>query len=131
VAKKKVGATTKNWVSCYPSAARVATPTVMADQANPKGERGLLVVIDTTVIGAAPSTVFTIEGKDPLSGKYFAILVSAAVVAVGTIVLRVYPGLVAAANLVANDVLPLTWRVKAVHGNANSHTYSVSATPLP
>lgn len=110
----------------YESAARTADPEVK-DQVNTTG-RGLHLVIDVTVVpGAAPSVVFTIQGKDPVSGKVWTILASAAIVAVGTTVLKVYPGLTAAANLVASDVLPPTWNVKAVHGNANSVTYTVTA----
>jgi hypothetical protein len=107
------------------SAARTATPTKV-DQTN-YAARGVIVVIDVTAITATPSVTFTIQGKDPLSGKYFTILASAAITGVGTTVLRVAPGLTAAANLVANDVLPQTWAVDAVHGDSDSITYSVGA----
>ena len=107
------------------SAARTATPSKV-DQTN-AAARGVIVVIDVTAITATPSVVFTIQGKDPLSGKYYAILASAAIVATGTTVLRVYPGLTAAANLVASDLLPRTWAVDAVHGDADSITYTCAA----
>jgi hypothetical protein len=45
----------------------------------------------------------------------------------GTTVLRLYPGLVAAANLVANDVLPRSWRLRAVHSGVGNFTYSAVA----
>ena len=111
------------------SAARTATPTKV-DQTN-AAARGVIVVIDVTAITATPSVVFTIQGKDPLSGKYYAILASAAIVATGTTGLRVYPGLTAAANLVASDLLPRTWAVDAVHGDSDSITYSVGALAIP
>ncbi|HUR55799.1 MAG TPA: hypothetical protein VMZ71_16800 [Gemmataceae bacterium] len=98
----------------------------MATITNP-GWRGLVVVIDVTAITATPSVVFTIQGYDPLSGKYYTILASAAIVGTGTVVLRVFPGAAAVANLVVNDVLPSHWRVIAVHGDADSITYTVSA----
>ena len=87
-----------------------------SDQTNRRGH-GLLVVVDITALtGTAPTLTVTIQGKDTASGKYFTILASAALAAVATTVLRVYPGLTAAANLVASDVLPYTWRVISVIG---------------
>ena len=112
-------------VTVYPSAARTTDPTVV-DLGNEVG-RGLHLVIDVTAVTATPSVVFTIKGKDPVSGKVWTILASAAIVATGTTILKVYPGLTAAANLVASDVLPPTWQVTAVHGDADSITYSVTA----
>ncbi len=88
--------------------------------------RGIKVVIDVTVDPALASVVFTIEGKDPVSGKYYGLLTSAAIAAVGTTVLTVYPGLTAVANITATDVLPTTYRVSANHADADSITYSVS-----
>jgi hypothetical protein len=114
-------------VTCYASAARTATPTAMADQTN-LGHRGLHVVIDVTAVTADPSVVFTIQGKDSLSGKYYTLLASAALVTTGTVVLKVYPGITVAANLSVSDVLPRTWRVIAVHGDTDSITYSVGAS---
>lgn len=109
----------------YESAARTADPEIK-DQANTTG-RGLHLVIDVTAVTATPSVTFTIQGKDPVSGKVWTILASAAITAVGTTILKVYPGLTAAANAAANDVLPPTWNVKAVHGDADSITYTVTA----
>lgn len=92
-------------VTCYSSLARTATPPAMADKPKQSGHRGLLVVIDTTAVpGAAPSTVFTVQGKDPTTGKYYSILVSPIITAIGTVVLRVYPGLVPS-TLVSDGVL--------------------------
>lgn len=110
----------------YASAARTAAPTLV-DQTN-EGAKGVHVVIDVTAVTADPSVVFTIEGKDPASGKYYTILASAAIVGTGTTVLRVFPGATAAANLTANDVIPKTWRVKCVHADTDSITYSVGAS---
>ena len=109
----------------YDSKARTTDPTVV-DLSNATG-RGLHLVIDVTAIDATGSVVFTIRGKDPVSGKVWTILASAAVTAVGTTVLKVYPGLAAAANAAANDILPPTWQVAAVHANGVSVTYSVTA----
>ncbi len=112
----------------FPSAARTTSQTG-ADQTNLTA-RGLHVIIDATAITATPSVTFTIQGKDPTSGKYYTILASAAITGVSTTVLRVYPGLTAAANTTANDVLPLTWRLITTAGDADSLTYSVGVNML-
>lgn len=88
--------------------------------------RGMKVVVDITAItGTGPSLTVAIQGKESAIGKYFTILASAALTAVGTTVLTVYPGLVAAANLIANDHHPVDWRVQAVVAGAGP---SVTAT---
>lgn len=87
--------------------------------------RGLIIVIDVTVAPGVDTVTFTLQGKDPASGKYFTVLASAAIVAVSTVILRVGPGLTAAANLVANDILPRTWRLITTHSAATNFTYSV------
>lgn len=89
---------------------------------------GAHVVIDITAItGTTPTATFTVQGKDPVSGKYYTILASAALNATGTTVLRVGPGLTAAANLVANDILPPVIRViVAIGGTTPSVTATVS-----
>lgn len=101
------------------------------DQVNNEG-KGLHLVIDVTVIsGTTPTLTVTIEGKDPVSGKYYTILASAALSAVATTVLKVYPALTAAANLVANDVLPRNWRVKtAIAGTTPAVTATIAASVI-
>lgn len=108
--------------------AAVAASTILGgDMLNPMGA-GLLVILDITAqAGGTPSVTVTIEGKDPSSGKYYTILASAALASVATTVLRVYPGLVPAANLTVNDVLPKTWRVKAVVAGAGTVTATIGA----
>ena len=105
------------------SAARTATVS-SAPQTNYNG-RGVRVFIDVTASAATPSVVFTVEVADPISGTYTAVLTSAAITGAGHTVLRVYPGITAAANLAASDILGRTWRVTATHGDADSITYSV------
>lgn len=113
-------------ITVLASAARVASVN-SADIVN-YNAKGLHLVIDVTAIAATPSITVTIQGRDALSGQYYTILTSAAIVAVGTTVLRVYPALVAAANLIANDILPRTWRVSVTAADADSITYSVGAS---
>ena len=112
-------------VVVFSSAARTATEN-SADLDNPYG-RGAVLVIDVTSVTSTPSVVFTVKGKSALGTDYYTILASAAITGTGQTVLRIYPGLTASANAVASDVLPRTWRVEAVHADADSITYSVSA----
>ncbi len=76
--------------------------------------RSAVVVIDITAL-TGTSVVVTVQGKDPLSGKYYTILASAALNGTGTTVLRIDPSLTASANLIAADVMPRTWRVITTH----------------
>lgn len=95
------------------------------DQINNSG-RGINLVIDVTAItGTTPTLTVTLQGKDIASGKYYTILASAAISAVGTTVLQVFPGATAAANAAANAQLPRTWRVISVIGGT---TPAVTAT---
>lgn len=112
-------------LTIFTSAARTAS----VDGTDQNGEDFdfLDLIIDCTAITATPSVVFTIQGKDRVSGKYYTILASAAIVATGTTVLRVGPGITAAVNVAANAMLPSIWRVIAVAGDADSMTYSVGA----
>ena len=110
-------------VVVFPSEARIATPTPKEFQNY--NEIGGIFIIDATAVTATPSVVFNLEGKDPASGKWYLILASAAVTVISTVVLRVYPGLTAAANLSVSDVLPKTIRIRPVHADADSITYTV------
>lgn len=112
-------------VDVYASAARTATPDTVELEVG--GHRGMHLVIDATAAAATPSVVFTIQGVDRTSAKVYTILASAAITGTGTTVLRVGPGLTAAANTVANDVLPPIIRILATHADADSLTYSVGA----
>src|SRR5262245_21819863 len=70
------------------------------------GSQGIELVVDITAIGGTPTLTVTINGRDSASNKTFALLTSAALAAVATTVLTVYPGLTAAANLTASDHVP-------------------------
>jgi len=108
----------------FPSAARTATPTPVV--VNTNRVKGVQVVIDVTAIAATPSVVFTLEVVDSLSGKFVPILTSAAIVGTGTTILTIGPGVTAVANVSSGQVIPENLRVNAVHGDADSITYSVS-----
>lgn len=106
------------------SAARTATPAP-ADQLN-YGSAGLVVTINVTAIGVAPSVVPAIQFKDA-AGVYYTLLTGAAITAIGATILRLDPRLPAVANLIAQVHFGRTFRVNLAHSNADSITYSVSA----
>jgi hypothetical protein len=112
-------------IEALASAARTASVN-SADLIN-YNAKGLHLIIDVTAITDTPSITVEIQGKDEVSGKYYAILTSAAIVATGTTVLKVFPALTAVVNTVANDILPRIWRVSVTNADADSITYSVAA----
>lgn len=110
------------------SAARTAT--VASDkQQTPNIERAI-VFIDVTAASATPSVVFTIRGYAPKADgtpETYDLLASAAVTGTGNTKLEVGPAIAAAANAAAQIAIPGEWDVNAVHADADSITYSVSA----
>lgn len=125
--------TTSGWIrarandniTVLASAARTAT--LSSATFNNGNYRGASFIIDVTAITATPSVVFSIEGLDAVSGQFYTLLDSVAIVAVGTTVITVYPGLTPLANIDASALLPWQWRVTATHDDADSITYSVGA----
>lgn len=117
-------------LTLFPSVARALAQAYVSDDQQNLQHRGGHFIIDVTTIAATPSVVFKVQGKVPGTSTYYDILVSAAITATGTTVLKVHPGFLAVANTVANDILPRTWRVIATHGDTDSITYSVTASLL-
>lgn len=91
------------------------------------GARGCVVGVNITAgTGTLPTLQVLVEGKDELSGSYYTILDSGALVAsAGFTLLTVYPGATVAANKAVSQPLPSTWRVRAVVGGT---TPAVTAT---
>lgn len=113
----------KNNRTFYSSEARTATPTAV--QVSDNYAKGIQVVIEVTAASATPSVVPTIDGFDPASDTWYNLLTGAAITAVSSTVLRVHPELTAAANLIAQDMVPETYRIVMTHADADSITYSV------
>lgn len=91
---------------------------------------GMLIFINVTAIsGTSPTLTVTLKGLiDEAGTASYTILASAAINATGLTVLRVYPGLTAAANTVANDVVPGYCRIDTtIGGTTPSVTATVSA----
>jgi len=104
------------------SAARTTTQTG-ADLAN-KDHRGIHVIVEVTNAGTGSITP-KIQGKGA-NGTYYDLLVGTAITANGVTVLKLGPGIAAAANAAAPDFLPRVFRIVITHNNGNTITYSVS-----
>lgn len=92
---------------------------------------GVECVLDVTAAPGVDTVTLTIGWRDSVSGKSGVLLAAAARAAAGTDRIRVYPGLVAAANLVASDVVPDEYIVSVVHSAGTNFTYSLKVSELP
>ena|SRR5271154_976451 len=81
-------------------------------QLNPWGN-GVNIGINTT-IDAAGSYLINLQGCDLVSGIYYTIASTPAIVAAGFSLLTVYPGIGTTPATSVNATLPRTWRVQAV-----------------
>jgi hypothetical protein len=91
---------------------------------------GIIVFINVTAItGTTPTLTVTLKGCiDGTPSATYTILASAAINATGLTVLRVYPGLTAAANAAANDVVPGYCQIStAIGGTSPAVTATISA----
>lgn len=115
------------------SAARTADPDNVEINANTVGISleaisNMDIIVDVTAITATPSVTLTIQAQDPASEKFYDLLPSiVAFTATGTTVLRIGRDMVAAAGLAARAIIPEKVRLKFVHADADSITYSVGA----
>jgi hypothetical protein len=89
---------------------------------------GVIVVIDATAKASTPSVVFTVQGYDEISGKWYDILASTAVTDVSTTKLVVDPRVTVAANAAAAHPLVPKMRVHAVAADSDALTYSIGIT---
>lgn len=102
-----------------------ATTVNSMDQTNNNYKGGHFIINIVT----ATSGTYTphIQAKDPISGLYYDILVGSALSAVGTTILKVYPGIGVVANGSASDILPQIWRVQLIGASTPSMVLSVDA----
>lgn len=117
----------QQYVKLLPELARTATPAQQQVNGDNADIDALIVILDVTAVTATGTLTVKIEGVDPQTDDAYTILQGAAVSATGVYVYRVHPNLPAAANLVAQDVVPTRVRVTVAHGNAVSMTYSLTA----
>jgi hypothetical protein len=82
--------------------------------------------VDCTARAGSASTVFTLQGYDPVGDDYYTLIASAAVTTAATTQYTVGLGSTVTANVSANLPVSPHLRVLATHGTADAHTYSVS-----
>lgn len=103
---------------------KTGAPTGSQDVLYSSGKYLTLVIAITNVNGG--TLTVTIVGQDAASNTAYTILASAGLVANATTILRVGPTYTAAANTIANDIIPLTWNVQVVVATATM-TFSLGA----
>ena len=89
-------------------------------------EHGAHFVFVITAVPGVDTVTPKIQGKDAL-GNYYDILIGTALVATGTTVLKIYPGIGAVANGASPDILPDVYRVVVTHSAGTSFTYTMTA----
>ena len=118
------GACTNSSGILLASAARTAATTTSPDIVN-SNYAGIHLIMNTSAYTSGNFTP-TIQGKDPISGTYYSILVGAAVSATGIQIIKVYPGIATAANGAASDFMPRIWRVSVAGASSPVATFSIS-----
>lgn len=102
-----------------------AGPSVTGNDMENTSCRSAIVYIDQTA-NSGGTAIYTLEGKDPTSGGYYTILASAAQTGVTNVQMRVDSSITASANLIAQDMVPRTWRVKYTRGTTAITTATVT-----
>lgn len=125
------GVNTNTAAALITLAAQGVGTVTSSDQTNNYG-CGVQVGVNITVLtGTSPTVTVTVEGKDTVSGTYYTLLASAAIAATGFTLLTVYPGAPTTANVSSPQVLPKTWRVKAVvAGTTPAATATIGASVI-
>ena len=116
------GNTTETLLPNIPRTASTDSPSFINYNAT-----GAHFIINVSALTATPSIVVTIQALDVISTVYYDVLVSNAITATGTTVLKVHPGINPIVNGSANDMLPRIFRVSVAHADADSITYSIGA----
>ncbi len=103
--------------------------TYTSDDQTADGRKGVILYIDVTAQNGTSVVAVKLQGKDPVTGNWVDIAgaVTAALSALTTTTLTLYPGVGEAANVLISDVLPPIWRISATVTNATSLTFSVGA----
>lgn len=108
-----------------PSAERTTDPIIETPQLN-NNRTGVQIITDITAIAGGSITV-TIKALDIASGKFYTLLGSIALTAIGTYLLTLEPGNTEKVNEGRAGYLPRVWAVTVTHADASAITYSVGA----
>lgn len=89
------------------------------------GYAGIRLWVDVADTILTPSLVVNIQGYDPVSGTFQTLLSSAAITDDIRTYMLIYPGCIAVANKVLNEVAPMFWRITAIPADTDSAKYSI------
>ena len=112
------------------SAVRAATNSI--DLVN-IGARGAIITLDITAVPGTDTVAVSWFGKDPASGKFYALgAAGAAFSATGTKTYLIYPAVAANASFTAVIAanIPRTWRLIVTHSAGSNFTYSLGVQYL-
>ena len=117
------------------SVASGTTTQTSPDQTNVNFRGAYIIVNVTALTGTSPTLTPKIQGKDPVSGQYFALITATtAISATGTSVYLIYPNAAAGTQGVTQSsgfVLPKSWNVvMTTGGTVTNEAYTVSASYL-
>lgn len=114
--------------SLLASGARTTTQT-LGPYANPDNEgdiETIEIVLSLTAFSTAASLTLSIEEANPTTGTFEQVIAATALTATGVKRLRIGTHTPNTANENQCGIVGNLYRVVVTHGNANSHTYSVS-----
>ena len=116
--------------SCIDTRTDTATGTITGDaRRNTKGAPGLRFDTEVSGVAGTPTLTVSIEYQDARSGAWYNLLTGVGITANGHQVLQVDPRVPAAANLVAQQIPPTTFRAKGVlTGTVTGITWNVQCT---
>ncbi|MEE9609871.1 MAG: hypothetical protein V3W19_01400 [Desulfatiglandales bacterium] len=113
----------KGSIKAFGSLSRTAA-TYNSSDLKPGNAKRTHIVVDVTNVGGAGTLDLLVQGKDPVSGKYYTILDFAQITTVSVVAGKIAPGIPVVAGLAVDDVLPTEFRVNAIVGT-NAVIFSV------
>jgi hypothetical protein len=126
----------KSTLTVLESQARTATPTDASLTISDNGQftdtiTDIHLVIDVTALALTPSVQPFLEGFDSLSSKWYSLVDSiAAVTATGTTTIKYGINTPVLANISNQGFIPIAFRLRMVHADTDSITYSVGMNYL-
>lgn len=117
-------------ITLFSSAARTASPSNAGPYRRQGMYRGGVIQINVTAVTSTPSVVFTVQDQSGVVADWADVIASAAITGTGTTNIVLHPDAVDTANLSENTQVGSAWRLKAVHADADSITYSVKFFPI-
>jgi hypothetical protein len=114
----------------FPSALRSGVGAVNSVDIENFNARGVCLFLNvTTQAGTTPTLIVKLQAKDPIGGAYIDIPAAVFATVTTTLLLddlTVYPGILVAANVSVNHLIPRKWRaVATLAGTSPAYTFSL------